>query len=308
MIRVARKKLGAVFVVLAGMYIAESVIFGVDKATLHRYDLSQFHATLLALTVTVPYVVVWFIAFLGYDGLHQYADKIKGEKDGLAWSTVCKGLFFLMLWLPLSTIVRALVKHLYMIHPQFTIPLVVIDNYINLSLLIPGFIYTYKGARQLVLLIKKPALEMSLLVSFVYIAGAAFYVLLTLHDPARSVPTSIVRVSTYFEPDWLIVLSIVIPRLIMWYLGILAVQLIYRYRLRVKGSIYRAALSQLSFGIAGLVLFTIILRSFQSLTEQLDRLGLRTFLLVIYLLLTLIGVSSYYIFLGSSKLQRIEAI
>ncbi|MDB5171097.1 MAG: hypothetical protein JWO35_791 [Candidatus Saccharibacteria bacterium] len=302
------KLVSAVFLVLSAVYLALTALTEPDKVALEKYHLTAAQAVALILTIALPYVIIWFIALIGYLRFNSYAETIRGSRDGTAFMTMSQGLLMLALWLPVSAVSSILAAHYYRDHPSSTATLIIAINYVNIALLFPAFIQMYRGARKLLPLIKTTAASLSQTVNLVFICFSALYVFLVLEDPARHAATDSTTIASYYLPDWLIIISLVIPRLIMWFFGAKAVQYLYLYRNRVKGTLYKAALNNLARGIAGVVLATIVLRCIQSLSSQLGELSLALMLLVIYLLLLLIAIGYVLIFKGAKNLQQIEEL
>jgi len=263
---------------------------------------------LLGLSVEIPYLIVWVIALFGYLGLKNYTQTLKGSRDGEGFSLIASGIFILALWLPLSALISNLTNQIYLLHPHLTSAMVITNNYLNMIILIPALIVIDRGAKKLLSLVKKPVYTLSQSWTLAYICFAVVYTYLTLHDPARLLPTSTVPVASYYEPDWLVTLTFIVPRLLTWFLGVQAVQNIYRYRKQIKGVLYSRALKDLSFGLGSVVIFTILLRCAQSMSTLLERLSLGFVLLVLYVLVILIGVSNVFVLRGARKLQQIEEL
>lgn len=296
------------FILLSLIYLASAVFTKPAEATLEKYSISASQAILLGLTIALPYVIIWFIALVGYLRFKSYTDGIRGSRDGEAFSVMAKGLFLLSIWLPLSAVLSVAATHLYRDNPSYTPTLVIMLNYINLAIIIPAFYLINTGSKKLLKLVKTAASAVPQKYMILYIAFSALYVWLTLEDSARWAPTDSVRVASYYLPDWLIVTTIVIPRLIMWFLGIQAVHYLYVYRKKVKGKIYKVALAGLARGIGAVVVATILLRCFQSLSSPIGNLSLAVLLLVIYLLLIALGIGYLIIARGAKKLQKIEEL
>lgn len=302
------KWLTLLFATLAVVYLVQGVLVTPDQEVLAKYHISSTQAIGLALTIAVPYLTIWFIALGGYLRFKDYTRAIAGSHDGAAWTTISRGILLLSLWLPVSAVLTSLVTNYYHHHPAATAGLVRLDNYANLLLLLPAFWLINRGAQQLLVLVKRPLYRLPQAVLLSFIAFAALYVFLTLQDPARQLPTSDVEVASYYLPDWAIVTTIIIPRLIMWFLGIQAIYYIYLYAQKIKGSLYRQALRNLARGLAWVVLMIIVLRCFQSLSAPLARLNLSLLLLLIYVLLALVSVGYVLIAKGARKLHRLEEV
>ncbi len=296
------------FILLSIIYLASTVFTDPNKATLEKYSISATQAIWLGLTIALPYVIIWFIALMGYLRFKSYGDGIRSSKDGEAFSVMSRGLLLLSIWLPLSAVISVAATHLYRDHPSYTPTLIIMLNYTNLAILIPAFYFINKGSKKLLKLVKATASAVPQKYMILYIAFSALYVWLTLEDSARWTPTDSVRVASYYLPDWLIVTTIVIPRLIMWFLGIQAVHYLYIYRKKIKGKIYKVALTGLARGIAAVIIASILLRCFQSLSNPMSHLSLAALLLVVYLLLIALSIGYVLIARGSKRLQKIEEL
>ncbi len=298
----------SIFVALGAMYIGLTVLLPPDKAILMKYKITDQRLVVLALTVAIPYLIIWFIALIGYLRLKSYAKAIEGSKDGAAFTIMSRGVMLLTLWLPLSTILGAITTWYARVHPASAVLMASLSNYFTLLLLFAAFLTINRSSGKLLAIIKKPVPALPQLHMIAYIALTTLYVFMVLHDPVRQFPNHDVRMATYYLPDWLTITTIVIPRLISWYLGIQAVYNIYLYRKKIKGPIYKQALDNLAKGVAWVVLTVIVLRCYQSLSSQLSHLSLGLILLVVYAILILISVGYILIAKGAKSLQLIEEV
>jgi hypothetical protein len=110
----------------------------------------------------------------------------------------------------------------------------------------------------------------------------------------------------YHMPDWLIILTLVIPYTFIWCIGIQASVWLYKYRTSVKGFIYRRALVNLSQGVGVIIVVSVLLRFLTTLTEQLNRLNVTPLLMVLYLLILLYAIGFGLVARGAKKLKQIE--
>jgi hypothetical protein len=303
------KKLTSLYLLLIVIYLSQTLLAPVSKLTLSRYHIDSTQARLLTLTIAIPYIIIWSVALMGYLRLSTYINLIQKYKDGAAFRVISRGILWLGLWLPLSTIINNFFFEYYSAHHGATADLVRLNNYLNMIILFGGFWLVYKGSGQLLALVKKkPDTVASQILTLAFIAFSALYVFLTLEDSARRYPTHSVATATYYEPDWLIIITLVIPRLLYWFLGAQAVQNIYLYRRKVKGRLYKHALNNLALGLGSVVTTTILLRCLQSLSAPLERLSLGLLLGVVYVLLILISVGYVLIAKGAKKLQQLEEL
>lgn len=294
------------FLVMSAVYIAAMVLPKPDKVSLAKYDVSAGQLKMLVLTIALPYVIIWLFALLGYVRFKSYADSIKDSRDGAAVTQISRGLLLLAIWLPISAVVNSLSSIYYHAHPSATPTMVILVNYINLALLFPGFFILNKGSRKLLSIAKTTVNAVSQRTVLLFICFSALYVMLTLKDSARFAPTHSVATASYYLPDWLIITTVVIPQLIMWFLGVQAIEDIYLYRKKIKGKLYKVALNNFARGIAGIVLATILLRCFQSLSSPIGELSLALVFLLVYLLLVALAIGYVLVARGAKALQKIE--
>lgn len=300
--------ISSIFLILSLVYLGISTFSKPDPATLTKYHITSAKLTAIVLTISLPYIVIWVVALIGYIRFNTYVDLIKRSKDGAAFKTMSHGLLLLAAWLPVSAVASSVATNVYQKNPGRTAAMIILVNYINILLLLPGYALLYRGARKLLPLVKTSAATLSQSINVAFISFASAYTFVTLEDPARHMATSGVPVAAYYLPDWLIIFTLVIPRLIMWYLGVKAVQYLYLYRNKVRGVLYKQALDNLARGFGGVVLITIILRIIQSLSTPLSKLSLAALLGIIYVLLIMIAVGYGFIASGAKKLQQIEEL
>ncbi|HEX4774574.1 MAG TPA: hypothetical protein VH234_03590 [Candidatus Saccharimonadales bacterium] len=302
------KKITALFALISLAYVLLVALLPQDKATLSKYHISGGQLVGLDIAILAPYIVIWLFALVGYLRLKAYAESIRGGKDGEAFRLIALGLFWLSFWLPISAVISSATSGYYRAHTSSTPEMINLNNYVNILLLLAAFIFVYEGSKKLLSIVKRTEVPLPHFVMILFISFSSVYTFLVIHDPARQFPTQSVHVASYYLPDWLIILSIVIPRLITWYLGVKAIHNIYMYRKKTKAPIYKHALSRLAFGLGWVIATIIVLRLFESLTSQLNRMSLQAILLIIYVLLAIMCVGYVLIAKGARSLQRIEEI
>jgi hypothetical protein len=300
--------ISVLFTTLAIVYIVQVLTSSVSPATQAKYHASAGQIHKLGLAVAVPYIVIWIVGLVGYLWLHSYTTYLGKDKDASGFRVLTRGVFLLTFWLPFSTLVGNLASSYYTTHPSSTATLVRLVNYVNILLLLPAFWWLYQGANQLLASAKIHYSSLTTKQIALFLAFSAVYVFLTFQDPVRATSADGVAKATYYLSDWWILLTLVIPRLIMWYLGFSAAASIILYRRKVKGKLYKDALRWVSLGLVGIVSSTIVLRIVQSLTTQLAKLSLLVLFLVVYALLAIIAVGYVLLAKGASRLQKIEEL
>lgn len=303
------KSILLVFVSLTVIYIWQTLATVPDPAALEKYNLTSGQAHLLGLTVALPYIVIWYVALYGYIKFKDYSISIIKTPEGKSLSKIGDGLLTLAIWLPVAAIVPALARDLYTRNTSLTAGLVIASNYINLLIVLYALYNIHKGSAALAKTVKeriKSNLNNTLFALYVIFSGA--YVYLTLANPARRVPTTDVPVAAYYLPDILLVLTIVIPYLVIWYFGMNAVQNINVYKKSVKGVIYKESLRYLSNGLRFVVVSLITLKYLDSMSTVFSKATLNVVLAILYGLVIFIALGYIMIALGAKRLQKIENV
>ncbi len=300
-------RLAFLFAALSAIYLYVVIATPLEKNQFNKYAGTTGHSLAVTLVVYLPFILVWFVALGGYARLREYVRAIRKSADGSAFNMIAHGLFWITLWLPISAILAAVTTQYYRHNHQATALLVRASTYVNLIALLAAFALVYLGSRRLLRVARMPN-SVPAIGLVIYVTFAALYCFLVFRDPARVVATHGHPVATYYLPDPIILATIVIPRLISWYLGLQAAYNIYVYQVSVSGKIYREALTSLSIGLAGVVTLTALFRSFQAVAAELNRLNMTMLLLVVYGLLACTSIGYLYIGKGAGKLVRFEKL
>jgi hypothetical protein len=302
------KFLSLLFVGFTVVYIGQALNSVPDARILHKYNVSLDQLHVLTLSVIIPYIIIWFIGLVGYMRLKVYVNALGDSQDGTAFRNVALGILGLVLWLPTSVLLAGVASGYYGHHPDSTATQIRIVNYFNVVVVLAAFYYLYIGSKQLGAVAKVKSHGLTQRQSFYFMIFSVLYTFVALSDSVRQASHDPTVVATYYEPDWLIVLTVLIPRLIGWFIGLAAVANIILYRKKVKGAIYKLALRQLAIGLGIVVFAVVILRVLQSLTSVLGKFNLGLLFLLVYVLLVVIGAGYVYIARGASRLLKIEEL
>jgi hypothetical protein len=309
MLLAKNKRFSGLYVLLIVVYLLQTFLIKVNPTVLAKYRIDTLEDHVIALTVALPYIVIWLVALVGYLRLQNYGKAIGREREGVAFTGIASGVLWLSLWLPLSSIVAGFSTQYYTNHPDATASLVRFNNYFNLIILLLGTWLVYRGTEKLLSIVNyKKKVIVSQTYMYAYLILAGLYVYFTFQDPARQFPTHTVAVASYYEPNWLLFLTLVIPRLIYGFFGLMAVYNIYLYNTKVKGSLYKQALKYLTQGLIAVIITTAILRCIQSLSTPLEKFSLQAVLILVYVLLLLIAIGYVLIAKGAKKLQQFEEL
>ena len=303
------KKLFGFFLASAVFYILQTVLQEPDREAMAKYNLTEMHIIILSLTIILPYVIIWFIALLGYTRLKNYTSVIRKSKDGDAFNKISRGILAFAVWLPISAITSTALSNAVKNNPDQIHYFVWLNLFASLLLLSYGFYYVYTGSRKLVYMVKnRHYTRIQHLCSAIFAGLVVLYIFVIFQDPSRQFASGEVDRATYYLPDWLIVSAVLIPRLIMWTAGLLAVYNLYLYRKNVKGFIYKRALKNLAFGFSVVVLTIIGLRYLESASSYLVDASLGALLMLYYAILVVMAVGYIYIARGARNLQRLEEL
>lgn len=297
-----KSKIFYLYLLLVIVYATLLLILPPAPATLHKYHLSASGIRLLDLTIIIPYALIWLAGFWGYAHLKDYAKAVKRSKDGRHVNTIADGLLWLVLWLSLSAILSSILNYLAQKHPAATASTIVINNYFSLLMPLVGFIIIGFGTRGLNRLARlHPSYRAMGGIAFVLIAAGVFYSYLVLNTDNR-------LHSIYHMPAAVVLATLVIPYIYMWFVGLFSVYQIYLYRRHAPGVVYRKSWGWLALGLGLLLVIQILLQYVVTLTEQLNHLSLGGVLIFVYVLLIILAGGYLMVARGAKNLLKIEEV
>jgi len=284
------------------MYVGLTLLPAPDAKMLAKYHVSATGLRLLDFTLIVPIVVIWLIAFYGYNKLHAYSQLIKNNKDGKQVLKLSHGLLAFAVGLPLSSIFGATLSLIALHHKSFTAGATIISNYTGLLYPLIAFIFISMGARGLSEISKSrpSAHALNLVVLTVIIIGVVFCNLIARAHHNLHI--------AYHLSYSLVMLTLAIPYMYMWFLGLYAAVEIYLYSRKVAGIVYRRSWNQLALGLGSIILVSILLEYLNTLSGWLTSLSLPGLLLLLYVLLLLFASAFIVVALGTKKLMKIEEV
>jgi hypothetical protein len=304
------KKYYWLLAVFVAVYLATILIFQVDSAALARYHVSALQLRLLSLTILVPIVAIWFAAFYSIVNISKYTEKIKGSPDGEGFKKLTLGLIILGLSLPINTIISKVLSLTTLQHDTSQAFSTIITTHLSVLTYLFGFFFLFQGSRALLKSVKKARLHKNhvLAVAAVLVVIAIPYIIVILMNPSRIVAVAPATVATYYMSDWLIIMTIVIPYIVVWALGFYTTLLLHTYHQKVGGKIYRASLSKLDRGFFIVIASSILLQFLTSATTSLSGWGLGALLILVYVLLAIIAAGYILIALGAKGLAKLEEV
>ena len=112
----------------------------------------------------------------------------------------------------------------------------------------------------------------------------------------------------YRLPLWLILLTIIIPYLYSWMMGLFAVFEISQYRRVVRGVIYKDGLRLIATGTTCAIIASVALQYLTSSSPYLRLINLNSRLVISYVILITFAIGFILIAIGASKLKKIEEV
>lgn len=299
-----RSKAFYTYAVLVLAYSLITLLPAPAAITLHKYHLHPTGLRLLDFTLIIPTFVMWFAAFYGYEKLNRYGQLIKKNQDGVQVARLARGLFALAIGLPISSLVTSLLTLLALRHPGLTSFSVILPHFIDIAYMLIAFLFFSAGVRGLGSLSKsRPGVIMTHSIVFVVIVlGVVFCNLITWAHDRHTL------LASFHMSYSLVMLTVAIPYMFIWFLGLSSIAETYAYSKRVTGIVYRKGWNRLAFGLGSIIVLDILLQYLGTLYTWLNGLSLTSVLALLYVLLFLLAGGFIVVALGTRDLMKIEEV
>jgi len=296
-----RSKLFYSYVFFVLLYAAITLLGTPNPETLARYSISPQALHLIQLTVIIPLSAIWFAAFYGLGKMRDYTALIKRSKDGKEVTYLTKGIMILAFSLPITNIIRAALNSYSAKHTDALDTTTIIANYVGMLLYLAAFLYISRGARGLSELARqRPTYRAVNILAAVFIVVGVLYCYLVLNMRSPS--------ATYYMPTSVALVTLVIPYLYTWFLGMLATYEMWLYAKKISGVIFKRGWSLLTLGISSIIITSILFQFLTTANAQVRALPLNQVLILVYLLLALMSVGYVLLALGAKRLRKIEEV
>ena len=290
------------YLILAVAYILLNLLIPVSKATELAYHLNGTQVRVLTFTYILPILGIWFAAFYGYEKLRRYSELLKKTTEGSGFAEITMGTKWLAWGLPLSAILSTILTGIARQEPHWHSGFIIINNYVALLVSLGAFTYISSGTRRLTDSTKLHPTHhavQGLMLSFITLGVLYSYFMIHSSEAAQN---------PFHLPLWLILLTIIVPYLYAWFMGLFAAYEISLYSRNTKGVLYRQALSLLALGISAAIIASIVIQYVTSISPRLSHFTLGYLLIVIYLLLLAYSAGYILIAIGANKLKKIEEV
>jgi hypothetical protein len=256
----------------------------------------------LVLTIILPYVAVWFLAFYAYDLFNKYCKLVEKTPEGKGFRAITKGVAVLAWGLIVPNIISLILNAIgQRIHTFMTVSIIT-TNYVSLVVPLIAFTLIGNGSRHLTEISHaRPTSIGTRILAFLSVSFGVIYTYLTLHSRH-------VYKNPYHLSLPLLIITIIIPYLYSWFIGLLAVYELRLYARKSKGLLYRNIMDSLSYGISFVVISSIMQQSLRIILayRYATSHGLQ---LEANFLLALVGAIGYLLIATAvHRLKRIEEI
>jgi len=296
-----RSKLFYAYILFVIVYACFTLLPAPNQVTLAEYNVSAATLRLIDVTIILILSAIWLIGLYGYSSLRSYSSLIRNSKDGRQVAKLATGVFWLIIWLPVSSVTSVIFNYFAAKHTGLLPAAAIVNNYVNLILPLIGFFIISLGTRGLSELVKqRPSHRvLSFFVIFLIYSSLIYYHLVVSIKG---------RDAIYHLSIWFIITTLVAPYAFMWFTGLLASYELFLYRLKVPGIVYKKSWNLLSLGIAWLIVTSITFQYLSTLTPRLTHISIYWVLAIIYSLLTVLSIGFVIISIGARQLQLIEEV
>jgi len=294
-----------VFCGLVLTYFILTFLLPPNPDALQRYGLTTGQLRALNITVVLPLAAIWTSAYFGYAKLRSYCRLIAESREGAPVVTIANGLMVLSYGLPLTAIITQLLRYAAQLDPSVKGAAAIVTNYVTLLVPLVAFVLISFGARGLTDLNRqRPSRAIAHMFIILFALLGVGYTYFVLHFAFAKGGTA----EHYAMPLWLVLLTLVVPYLYAWYLGLVAAFEMYLYHTGLKGVLYRRGWRLFSIGLGAVIVTQIVLQYLTTLSAQLNKLSLTAIMLVVYGLLILMAIGYILVASGAKKLQKIEEV
>jgi len=298
-----------VYAPLTALYLLMSVIYPMDHETMVRRHLTLGQARVASLAIAIASVVIWLLSFYGARRLQEYSQGIKKAPDGEAFTRLAQGVWLLALYLPMRALVKILLNYLVRNHPGLQGAVNDVIIYVTLLLPLVGFVVISQAAWSLARLAKvKMSLSEIYTLSLVYITLGVTYSYVSFTAQGHIPPSNWLVTSLDSIPLAFRIVTVIVPYLFMWFIGLLAVYDLYLYQQQVKGIFYRQSLRWLSSGLMAVIVVSIAIQFATAMAPSLQKLSFRGVLLLVFGLIIILGAAFAVIAKGVRRLKKLDEV
>jgi hypothetical protein len=273
----------------------------------NAYGLSQTEIKLLGFSIILPIIVIWFVALYGSLRFKIYAQSIVRSSDGRSLNLIANGLLVLVYSLAVNSTLQSF-NPVMRQHYNFQTWSVLVDHIAVIGAL-AAFWLIYLGARGLSRMVNHRDLQSTWTrLGAILVPFALLYIWEILHNPYRNFSPDPGHIPSFYLTDTMLLLTLCLPYILTWVIGLGAVASLSVYYRYSKGVIYRRSLTGLIYGLGSIIGSSIVIQLITAIAPSLARLGLHEVLALLYGLIIIYAAGHVLILNGARKLALIEDV
>lgn len=292
---------------LAFIYVVLIFLLPTNHPLMRIHHLSAFEYRVLLLALNLPTIIAWLAAFIGSAKLRQYVHMIRKTPEGVYFDKLATGATWLAWSLPIPAIIVLFLNGLGNKWTAFYPASVIIGNYMRLIFPLIAFSVIGVASRGLINLAQvKFGFTSSRIIAVLFLGAGVLYSLLTFRHFHSSSLTS--TQNPYFLPIWLMVLTVIVPSLYTWFVGLLAAYEIALFSRQTQGVLYRQALRLLVIGLVVVIASFIALQYIRGVQPRVDHTTFDYHVLLSSLFHLIGGGGFVLLAIGAERLKKIEEV
>jgi hypothetical protein len=295
------------YLLLAAIFVLLLLLIPTSSGEVIRYQVTPANYRLLFFLLEVPLIFIWAVSLYSYLKLKQYAELIADSPESSGYANLARGCQWLTWGLPISAIASILLTTISRDDQSLLPKAIIMSNYISLLFPVLAFTYMSRGSEALLSghydLAKQR--HKNRLIQIVFIAVGLIYSFLILKNFGASELGS--SANQYYLPVWLVVISLIIPYLYAWFLGLLTVFDIISLTKFMPGILYRRAMRLMASGLVIIIGSLMSVQYIHSFVPD-SHDSMRRNIIVAYLIYLVIIAGFVLLALGVRKMQRIEEV
>jgi hypothetical protein len=236
--------------------------------------------------------------------LMQYAYTIRQTADGKGMIDIAHALLWLIVYIVLVPLSSSLADQ--SAGKSYDSVLMIVHNHVPIAAMILTVYFLYRGSRQLLRLSHtSPAIQhWRIIILALFALGAVLFAWHFYSDFAQVMAQKQPR--QFVLSRTVLMFTYILPHIIAWLVGTLALLNLWQYSTQVEGSIYRLLFRNLYKGIFLIFACTFVVQLLMVATIELSSFSIGMVIVYIVLLLGILGYG--FVYRGVQQLVKIEAV
>lgn len=269
---------------------------------LRELHISAVAYRFVVFTLLLPYGIIWFSALYGYEQMRRYARMLPGTTEGRAYKKIADGLGVFAWGLILGTLLSEILMWIASTASQFVGTETIINHYFTLAVTLVSFTLigdgTYALAQSVRAKHSKGSIRLLILVGTII---GVLFTRLVIHN-------NFMHDSPYYLSLTPLLLTLIIPYVYTWIIGLHATAELFIYAQKVRGILYRQALQKLSNGISIVLILSIAGQYITAGFSTRSGTAVPWVLTIAYSFLVVEAAGFGLVAWGAKQLKRIEEI